>query len=658
MTGKVTTNAHRHGIDPPDSPSYTAKNSRGGMTMKILIGLGVLVVLLVAAILSLPFLIDLNKYQDQYKPLIEEALNRKIVLKDIRLTIWPRIGVRVAGFTVQDDPAFGTGPFASLTSLDVVVKLMPLLSKKVEVEEITLRDPLITVIKNRKGEMNLSTIGPKTPTTSAPEQPEAPSQPTGNPLQVLALLAVDHVSVTGGTITYRDESATKPIEYQVNDLEVLLKSVHLGETPTLHLATTVQPYNIPVKLDGSFGPLAETLDLKQFAFDLGLGKIAMTLKGSVVGGGLDATLTSPLINSADVPVALPLAKPVIVKNFHVTAKAKSPLPQGAPPLELAEVTDLGLDVVLGNSVLNVKGTVAGGRAKINITTPTINTADVPAGLPLKKPVDIKDLQIAAELKGQEARVNNLSFQLFGGRTKAQAGMTLDPAASPFNGKVVVQGLQLGPALDALGSDQVSISGTAGMDFAMGGRGFSLPDLTNALEGIGHMAVKDGKIEGVNLIQEALSHLQVVGLSPDNVKATAFSTIETDLAIKAGVINVQRLLMDSHDFQATGEGTVGFDQTLNLKVKLNLSQTLSQKITGSSPAARLALAEGRLNVPLLITGTLQAPSYGLDSKALTGKVQEQVKEKMKETLGDLLKGSTKPDDLKQKGQDLLKGLLGQ
>ena len=46
--------------------------------MKILIGLGVLVVLLVAAILSLPFLIDLNKYQDQYKPLIEEALNRKV----------------------------------------------------------------------------------------------------------------------------------------------------------------------------------------------------------------------------------------------------------------------------------------------------------------------------------------------------------------------------------------------------------------------------------------------------------------------------------------------------------------------------------------------------------------------------------------------------
>ena len=83
---------------------------------------------------------------------------------------------------VQDDPACSTGPFASLTSLDVGVKLMRLLSKKVEIEEITLRDPFITVIKNRKSEMNLSTIGPKTPATSSPEQPEALSQPTGNPL--------------------------------------------------------------------------------------------------------------------------------------------------------------------------------------------------------------------------------------------------------------------------------------------------------------------------------------------------------------------------------------------------------------------------------------------------------------------------------------------
>ncbi|MFO0731586.1 MAG: AsmA family protein [Nitrospiraceae bacterium] len=141
--------------------------------MKILAGVGAALLLLLVLIVSLPFLIDLNKYQDRYRPLIEEALNRKVDLKDIRLTIWPRIGARVGGFTVHDDPAFRSGPFASLSSLDVGVKLLPLLSGKVEVEEITLRDPVITVLKNKKGLLNVSTIG-ATSTTPAPTKPEAP----------------------------------------------------------------------------------------------------------------------------------------------------------------------------------------------------------------------------------------------------------------------------------------------------------------------------------------------------------------------------------------------------------------------------------------------------------------------------------------------------
>ena len=548
--------------------------------MKIVIGVLIAVVVLVGVILALPFLIDLNKYQDQYKPLIEDALNRKVQLQDIRLTIWPRIGARVAGFAVQDDPAFGSSPFTSLTSLDVGVKLMPLLSGKVEVEDITLRDPVIMLIKNKSGVLNVSTIG-----RTGVELPETPSRApipsTEGPLKILALLAVDRVSLVGGQLTYRDLSAAKPTEYIVQNMELLLQSVRLGQTPSLHFSALVQPFNLPVTLDGTFGPLKETTDIDAINLQLALGKTHFTITGNTAGH--DATVT--------------------------------------------------------------------------INSPVINTAHVPIALPLNKQVELKNLEIAAAVKGQNAHLSNLSFQLFDGQVKAQGGLTSGSDSPPFTGKVTIQGLQLGPALDALAATQVSISGTAGADLALQGRGFSMQDLTKTLEGTSHVAVKDGKIEGVNLLQEAISALKVAGISLNDAKVTAFSTIETDLAIKEGIINVQRLLIDSHDFQATGAGTVGFDQTLNLKVTLNLSQALSQTIAGSSPSARLALTEGRLNVPLLITGTMQAPSYGLDSKALTGKIQEQVKEKVKEAIGDLLKGSTRPDDLKQKGQDLLKGLMG-
>ena len=548
--------------------------------MKVMMGLLLVVVLVVGLILSLPFLIDLNKYQDQYKPLIEDALNRKVELQDIRLTIWPRIGARVAGFAVLDDPAFGSDPFTTLRSLDIGVKLMPLLGGKVEVEEITLRDPVITVIKNKNGVLNISTLGrtgvamPKTPS-------RAPIPSTEGPLKILALLAVDRVSIAGGKLTYRDLSTAKPTEYVLQDMELLLRSVRLGQTPSLHLGTLVQPFNLPVTLDGSFGPLKETIDIDAIDLHLGLGKTDFTIKGKTVGQ----------------------------------------------------------------------------NATVNISSPVINTANLPMTLPLNQPVDIKNLQIAAEVKGQEAKLNTLSFQLFDGQVKGQGKLLAGSDAPPFNSTVMIQGLQLGPALSAVAATQLSISGTAGADLALQGRGFSMPDLTKALEGTSHVAVKDGKIEGVNLLQEAISILKVAGLSLDDAKATAFSTIETDLAIKEGIIKVQRLLMDSHDFQAAGGGTIGFDQTLNLTVNLNLSPDLSQKIASALPAAKFAMKESRLSLPLIITGTAQAPTYGLDMKKMTGKVQEQVQKKAEEALGGLLKGTTKPQDLKQEGQNLFKSLLG-
>lgn len=548
--------------------------------MKILIGVGVTVVLTVGLVLLLPFLIDLNKYQDQYRPLIEEALNRKVTLEDIHLTIWPRLGARVAGFTVVEDPAFGSGPFASLASVDVGVKLMPLLSGKVEVEEITLREPLIAVIKNKNGVLNASTLGRRGVAVS--EKPSrAPVPSPDGPLKILALLAVDRVSIVGGKVTYQDVSQAKPVEYQLQDLELLLQSVHLGESPTLHVATQVQPLNLPVSLDGTFGPLKETADL-------------------------DA---------------------------------------------------INLQLALGKTVLAITGKTAGSQAALTVTSPAINTANLPLALPLKKPVEAKNFKLVMETKGQTLALRDLSVELFGGTIAAQGGLVSGSAAPPFNGKLSLQGLQLGPALDAVAQTPVSVSGAAGADVSVKGQGFGIPELTKTLEGGGHLAVKDGKIEGVNLLQEAASILKVAGISVDSAKATAFSTIETDLAIKEGVVTLQNLLMDSHDFQATGGGTIGFDRAVNMAVNLRLSDSLSRQIAGASPVARLAMKEGRLTLPLLIGGTLEAPTYGLDMKGLTGKAQEQIQQKVQDAVGGLLKGTAKPQDLEQQGRDLLKGLLG-
>ncbi len=547
--------------------------------MKIMIGLGVAVITIIGVILALPYLIDLKKYQDQYKPAIEEALNRKIAFQDVRLTLWPRIGARVEGFTILEDPTVGSGPFATLASLDVAVQVRPLLSGHVEVEEIILRSPVMTVIKNQKGVLNVSTVGrPGVPVPDAPSRAPIPS--TEGPLKILGLLAVDRVSLTGGTITYRDHSAALSSEYILQDLQVLLTSVRLGETPQIHVETLVQPFALPVVLDGRFGPLRETTDIDAINLHLDLGKAGFDITGQTIGR--DASLT--------------------------------------------------------------------------ISSPDINTAHLPVALPLQQPVDIKNLLVAAEVKGQDARLQNLSFQLFEGQVKAQGVVTSGPKAPPFSMTTAVQGIQLGPALAALSSTPVRIRGIAGADLRLQGRGFTRTDLTTALEGTGHLTVKDGILEGANLLHEAVSFLRVAGIALPDAQATAFSILEADVAVKQGVLRIEHLLMDSHDFQGTGGGTVGFDQTLNLLVNLHLSPALTQTIVAASPVAKLAMNEGRLKLPLTITGTAQAPRYGLELKQLTGKVQEQVQKKVEEAVGGLLKGTSKPEDVRQQGKELLKGLF--
>jgi AsmA protein len=548
--------------------------------MKIAIGLFVVAVLVLALVLSLPFLVDLNRYKDHYRPFIEEALNRKVELQNVNLTIWPRIGARVVGLTVLDDPAFGSSPFTSLTSLDLGVKLMPLLNGRVEVEDITLRDPVITIIKNKNGVLNVSTVGRTgVPTPKTPSRAPIPS--AEGPLKILALLAVDRVSVVGGNLSYRDLTTANPSEYMLQDMEMLLRSVRLGQMPSLRLRTLVQPFNLPVTLDGTFGPLKDTVDLDTIDFQLRLGKTEFTITGKMAGQNVVA----------------------------------------------------------------------------NISSPAINTANLPVVLPVNKPVDINNLQVATEVKGQQIRLISLSLQLFEGQVEGQGSVIAGSEAPPFKGTVRAQGVQIGPALDAVAATHLSIEGTAETDLALKGRGFSTLDLTKNLEGTGHVAVKEGRIKGVNFLREALSILKVAGIAPGDPNATMFSTIETDLHLDRGLIDVRRFLMDSRDFQATGGGTIGFDQNVNLTVNLKLSQDLSQRIAAASPIAKLAMKEGRLSLPLTISGTVQAPTYGLDMKGLTRNMEEQARKTAEEAVGGLLKGTKKPQDLKQQGQDLLKGLLG-
>src|SRR5207249_2510251 len=222
----------------------------------------------------------------------------------------------------------------------------------------------------------------------------------------------------------------------------------------------------------------------------------------------------------------------------------------------------------------------------------------------------------------------------------------------FTAKVAIEGLQLGSLLEALGTDRVSVRGTGSAELEMHGKGLALPAFTAQLEGAGRRFVKDGKLEGINLLKEATALLNAIEITKDLGNETVFSVIESDLTIRHGVVIIKRLIGNSPDFDVAGAGIIGLDKTLNVNLAVTLSEALSKSIVGSSPVTKTLMARGRLSVPMVISGTTQVPRFALDTRALGIQLQEQGTE----ILGEVLKGQDGEDILRQ-GEMTFKKLFG-
>jgi AsmA protein len=539
------------------------------------------------------------------------------------------------------------------------------------------------------------------------------------------MLAVDQVSIKDGRMTYRDDTKASATVYALEDLDVVVRSLALGEMARLHLAATVQPYRLPLTIEGAAGPLSETLDLNTIDMRVGFGKIESRITGRAVGNDIALAIAAPSIKTGDVPVSLPLTKPVEIKDLkadvkihramdqqpaaglavksitfavvsggsvidvsgalmggkgtmtataplvrsedvpitlplskpiemrEVRVEAETPYPSDQPLMNAITVKILRSAVGMGSSTIQVNGSMAGGEATVTATAPVLQTADLPVTLPLRKSVEAKDVKLVGSFKDRQVGLETMSLTIFGGRVSSHGQVTFGTEAPPFDGTLSMQGIQLGPLVDAL-SDKVTVSGTATSELLVKGRGFSQPQLTSALTGAGAFAVKDGKIDGINLLQEAVGLLQAAGVKVDPAKATVFSSLTGAFTIHSGIIAVERLALDSRDVQGTANGTIGFDHVVGLRATLNLSEAITKQITRSAPAATLAMTGDRLTVPMIVTGTIESPSYAIDTKAVAGKIQERVKEEVNEVMSDVLKGE--PLDV-EKGKKALKRLFG-
>ncbi len=120
-----------------------------GKFFKILAGLLLTLVLLVAATaVILLMVIDPNDYKEEIISHVHEHAGRTLRIDgDIKLSVFPWLGLEINGLELSNAKGFGDRPFAIVKHAEVRVKLMPLLVRRLEVDTIGL-DGLVLNLAN------------------------------------------------------------------------------------------------------------------------------------------------------------------------------------------------------------------------------------------------------------------------------------------------------------------------------------------------------------------------------------------------------------------------------------------------------------------------------------------------------------------------------
>jgi AsmA protein len=217
------------------------------MTKKLLIVGSAVVALLLIVVLGLSVFLDANQFRPTLEAEMTNALGRKVVLGNVRLSLLSG-SISVEDVSIADDPAFGSAPFLTAKAVKVGVAFVPLVfSKSLRVQSFTLEEPRIVLLRSSTGPWNFSTLGTSSPARSGAA---SGSNESGSPLPSVS---VEKLAIARGQIIVGSSAArTKSRLYQDVNIEATGLS-YTSQFP-FHLSAKT-PGDGSVALEGKAGPL-------------------------------------------------------------------------------------------------------------------------------------------------------------------------------------------------------------------------------------------------------------------------------------------------------------------------------------------------------------------------------------------------------------------
>jgi AsmA protein len=197
-------------------------------------GAGIVVALLIAAALYIFLIFDPNKYKAEITSAVHKATGRELTIQgDLKLSLFPWLGVETGGITLDNLPEFGQQPFAKIDGAAIKVKLLPLLHKDVEVDSVTLNGLYLNLIRTTAGRGNWEDL-----TTGGGKQPSPASSAQSAAAPMAATLAIGGVRIQNATVIWDDRQ--NQTHYELSELSLHTGPVSPSAPVTLAVTTQIK----------------------------------------------------------------------------------------------------------------------------------------------------------------------------------------------------------------------------------------------------------------------------------------------------------------------------------------------------------------------------------------------------------------------------------
>jgi AsmA protein len=357
-----------------------------GRMLKIV---GIVVGVLIVLVLVVPFLVPVNQFRPTIEQKASAALGRKVEVGNLSFSLLSG-SLGADNLSIADDPKFSNTPFLSAKSVKVGVEVMPLIfSKTLNVTDIAIDSPQVTLIRDAHGEWNYSSFGGSAAKAQAKQAPAAAKPANASSSEPPGEFSVQKLELKNGRITVGSTGSQKRSTYE--NVSVVASNVSL--TSKFPVTVTADlPGGGNFKLDGTAGPVEQSnaqltpLDAKLTVSSLNLASTGFLDPSAGLGGVLDVDAAVASQNgeaatkgSAKLSKALliaggsPASVPVIV-DFNT----KYNLTKNAGILEPSTLK-------IGGAVAHLSGTyeipAEGAVLKIKVDAQNMPAKDLEAFLP-------------------------------------------------------------------------------------------------------------------------------------------------------------------------------------------------------------------------------------------------------------------------------------